>query len=260
MQRMFGYGLTALSLSLMLAGVPLRAGAMTMDASAGERGSTGHPSPQGYLGIDVRDVTDDRVSVLKLKDTHGAEITKVDHDGPAGKMGLRERDVVVQMNGTAIDGQDQMRRLLRELPPGRAITLVISRDGQQMTVNSQMADLTEVERQAWEQHVLVTAFPPTGPQAPATALPSDEASVAGAAGGGNGPVPQTHYSRSFIGTLLMTPSYTGVLLERMSPQLASFFGVGTGWDCWSRRSRTTARPRWQASRPVTWWCGRTRAT
>jgi S1-C subfamily serine protease len=33
---------------------------------------------------------------------------------------------------------------------------------------------------------------------------------------------------SFIGTLLMNPSYTGAMLEKMSSQLATYFGVANG--------------------------------
>ncbi|HEV2620081.1 MAG TPA: hypothetical protein VGU23_09120, partial [Acidobacteriaceae bacterium] len=38
------------------------------------------PAHQGYLGVDVRDVSPEEVLQLKLKDTHGAEIVLVDHD------------------------------------------------------------------------------------------------------------------------------------------------------------------------------------
>ena len=54
-------------------------------------------------------------------------------------MGLHERDVVVQMNGIAIDDEDQIRRMLREYGPGRPVALVISRDGQTLSLQTQMA-------------------------------------------------------------------------------------------------------------------------
>ncbi len=193
-----------------------------------QRGVVVHGTSQSYLGVDVRDVSDDQVAGLKLKEARGAEIIRVDHDGPAGKMGLREHDVVVQMNGTAIEGEEQIRRMLHETPPGKAIVLVISRDGQQLTVNAQMADRNEVERQAWEQHVTSAALQPVAsPQAPATGLPGEDAG-AGVSTGASGAAMTSRYSKSFLGTLLMTPSYTGVVLERISPQLATFFGAATG--------------------------------
>ncbi len=87
-----------------------------------------------YLGIDIDDVTAERVSALKLKEERGVEITRVDQDAPAGKAGLKEHDVILQFNGTRLEGEEQLRRLIRETPSGRRITLDISRDGSPMTV------------------------------------------------------------------------------------------------------------------------------
>src|SRR5258708_40378952 len=75
----------------------------------------GHEA-RGYLGVETRDVSEDQLGVLRLKDARGAEITNLDHDGPACKAGMRMHDVIVQMNGQAIENEDQLRRLLRDMP------------------------------------------------------------------------------------------------------------------------------------------------
>ena len=95
---------------------------------------------RSYLGVDIRDVTTDRMAALKLKDERGVEITMVDADAPAGKAGLREHDVILEFNGTAVESEEQIRRLIREVPPGRTVTLGISRDGAPMKINVQLAD------------------------------------------------------------------------------------------------------------------------
>ena len=196
MKRAVGYGLVLLAASTTAARSALAS--VTGDADGVTTtvtvqffmaGATTH-SAQGYLGVDVRDVNTDQLTTLKLKDTRGAEIVLVDHDAPAGKAGLREHDIVLQMNGQAIDGQDQLRRMLHESPPGKTITLLISRDGQQLTVSAQMANREEVERQAWEQHLTVPE--PTTPPNDAT----DEST------GPSSPAPTFHGGNSFIGTLL----------------------------------------------------------
>ncbi|MGP8258412.1 MAG: PDZ domain-containing protein [Acidobacteriaceae bacterium] len=168
---------------------------------------------QGYLGVDVRDVTEDQLAALKLKEARGAEIVLVDHDAPAGKVGLREHDVILRVNGQAIEGEDQLRRMLRESSPGMQLTLLISRDGQQITVTTQTANRDEVERQAWEQHLTVPEPPPSdsagGDFFPAPATPT----------------PPVRGGNSFLGPTVLNPSYTGAMLETLSAQLAYFFGV-----------------------------------
>src|ERR1700738_1246921 len=82
---------------------------------------------QGYLGIDMRDVSEDQLGALKLKEARGAEITNLDHDGPACKAGMRLRDVILQMNGQVVENEEQLRRMLKGMPGGRSVSFVISR-------------------------------------------------------------------------------------------------------------------------------------
>jgi predicted metalloprotease with PDZ domain len=101
-----------------------------------------------YLGVDIRDVTTDRLGALKLKEERGVEITMVDADAPAGKAGLKEHDVILEFNGTAVESEEQIRRLIREVPPGRTVSLGISRDGAPMKISVQLADHSTVAAQA----------------------------------------------------------------------------------------------------------------
>ena len=162
---------------------------------------------QGYLGVDLRDVTVDQLAALKLKEARGAEILMVDHDAPAGKAGLREHDVLLRINGQILEGEEQTRRMLRESPPGTTIVLLVSRDGQQMTVTTQTANREEVERRAWERHMTVPE-----PGFAATDSLGGDSSATSARG------------NNFYLPTLMSPSYTGAMLETISAQLAEFFG------------------------------------
>src|SRR6185369_10964812 len=88
-------------------------------AWAGESGS--------YLGVDIDEVTSDRVKALKLKEERGVEITMVDQDAPAAKAGLKEHDVITDFNGQRVEGGEQFKRFIRETPAGRTVTLGIVR-------------------------------------------------------------------------------------------------------------------------------------
>jgi membrane-associated protease RseP (regulator of RpoE activity) len=92
-----------------------------------------------YLGVDIANVTSDRLSALKLNKEEGVEVTMVDQDAPAGKAGIKEHDVILTMNGTAIESGAQLRRMIHETPAGRVVTFGISRNGQPLTIKTQLA-------------------------------------------------------------------------------------------------------------------------
>lgn len=215
----------AASLGLLCSGMllasPTAAGRSLPGLGEGQAAIGVQHAGQPYLGIDVRDVPDEEAARLHLHDTHGAEIVRVDHDGPAGKMGLREHDVIVAMNGVVIGDQEQIRHMLRILSPGNQVVLLIDRNGQMLNLTTAMADRGEVERQAWAQHLVAPSA-----QAPSTGLPSGDTQSFTAAS--SDPAPSTRYGKSFLGALHMSPSATGATLEVMGPQLAQFFGVPGG--------------------------------
>ena len=203
--------------------------AAKMRAMRSSGGANGR-SAQGYLGVDVRDLSDDELNQLKIKDVRAAEIVRLDHDGPACKAGVRERDVVLQMDGQPIEGREQFRRLLHDEPAGHVVVLVILRDGQQQTVRATMANREEVEREAWQQHIAVVdpegAATSPAPAAEATNRPSGHA-LGFLHGGSAASEPGTGKSRGFLGTMLGAP-YIGAVVEPIGPQLGEFFGVPSG--------------------------------
>ena len=183
----------------------------------------GHAA-QGYLGIEMRDVSEDQLGTLKLKDARGAEITNLDHDGPACKAGMRMHDVILQMNGQVVENEDQLRRMLRDMAVGRSVSFVISRDGQTQTLAMQMADRKMVGLQAWEQHYSVPAPGPSGSVRGNSFLDSKSANPMST----NATAQKEHRDLLGTETIILSSSFTGAKLEVMGPQLAEFFGATAG--------------------------------
>jgi serine protease Do len=155
-----------------------------------------------YLGVDIADVSAERLDTLKLKEEHGAEITMVDEDAPAGKAGLHEHDVVLSLNGTAIESAAQLRRMIKEIPAGRVVSLGISRDGQPMTIKVQLADRHTT--MAWQPKNYEYKFDmPKIPTMPDFDLPVSVVVV--------------HSS-----------ARSGLMVENITAQLGDFFGVKDG--------------------------------
>jgi serine protease Do len=82
-----------------------------------------------YLGIAVAEVDEERAKALNLKEETGVEITRLEDEGPAAAAGLKVGDVVLEYNDERIDSVEELIRLVRETPPGREITLGVSRAG-----------------------------------------------------------------------------------------------------------------------------------
>jgi S1-C subfamily serine protease len=170
---------------------------------------------QGYLGIEFHDLTDDQASLLKLKSGRAVEVVMVDHDGPAGKAGLRPHDVILSMNGQAVAGAESLRKMIHDAGAGVGIALGVVRGGQQMTVTAQLADRADVERAA-----LARMAVPVAPEEEDAPVESFTESLAAAA-----PTPKPE---SFLEMMLHTTPFTGLAMEAMTPQLGGFFGAPVG--------------------------------
>lgn len=158
-----------------------------------------------YLGVEVTDVTPERVPALKLKEESGVEVTAVDQDAPAGKAGIKEHDVILSINGQKMESEQQLRRTIRETPPGRVITLEISRDGQPLTVKTTLSSRKEQMRVFVNPKIRVAPVPPMPPEAWRFEMPD---------------VPEV--------VMVNRTSRIGAMVENLTPQLADFFGVKNG--------------------------------
>jgi S1-C subfamily serine protease len=182
--------------------------------------SGGQHAP-GYLGIGFQDLNEEQATALHLKLGNGVMVTKVDQDGPAGKSGLRPRDVIVSLNGQLLTGADGLHKMIRDAGPGTDIALMVLRGGQSVGVNVQLALRGDVERAAIER---IGAPDPAPSGVGESAFDRTETVVDPAPAQGavdaRGP--------GFIASMLHMTPFTGVAMETMEPQLAGFFGVPAG--------------------------------
>lgn len=163
---------------------------------------------QGYLGVLVTDVDSDSVQKLRLKDTHGAIITLIDHDAPAGPI-LRVNDVILEVNGQKIQGAEEFGRILKEVRAGQKVTLVLLRDGAQQTVTVQLVDRKAMEQAVWRKMNSDSVIPP-----PPTGM--------GMLSGG-GDAPPSWHLPFFTSSLNV-----GALVEPLTSQMADYLGIASG--------------------------------
>src|SRR6267154_3489345 len=89
-----------------------------------------------WLGVETHEVTADKAKELKLSAERGVVLGKIVPDSPAAKAGLKENDVVTEINGQRVEGAAQFRRMIHEIPAGRSIQLTVWRDGRMQTISA----------------------------------------------------------------------------------------------------------------------------
>lgn len=167
---------------------------------------------RGYLGVGVVDLTDDRVKALKLKDDRGVEVKRVDPSSPAEKAGLKENDVILEVNGKTIEEHEQFQTTIGDLQPGTKVSLTVWREG-----GKQMLSATLVTR----PENFFSFSGPDLPNAPMPAMP---------------PFPQPF---SFPGFSANAPM-VGFEGETLNSQMAQYFGVKQGVLVWQVNAKTPA--------------------
>jgi S1-C subfamily serine protease len=90
--------------------------------------------PTAYLGISTRSVTADLAFQLDLPVDQGALVLATLANGPAADAGIREGDVIVDIDGNAIDAAEDLGRVLDALDPGDVADVrVVSSGGKERT-------------------------------------------------------------------------------------------------------------------------------
>jgi membrane-associated protease RseP (regulator of RpoE activity) len=158
-----------------------------------------------WLGVETHEVTSDKAKELKLTAERGVVLGKIVPDSPAAKAGLKENDVVTEINGQRVEGASQFRRMIHEIPAGRSIQLTVWRDGRTQTISATLGKSEE------RRHVMTRVAPMPGtfafrmPEMPE--IPSME---------WNG------------GMLFGGQPRLGIDAEEISGQLGAFFGAPDG--------------------------------
>ena len=93
-----------------------------------------------WLGVSIADVTSERAKELNMKEETGAEIKAVTPGSPAEEAGLKKGDIILEYQGTRVEGAMQVTRMVRETPPGRTVTLKTLRDGEVRTVRVKVTE------------------------------------------------------------------------------------------------------------------------
>jgi serine protease Do len=160
-----------------------------------------------WLGVETNEVTGEKAKELKLPAEHGVVLGKVMDDSPASKAGLKENDVVTEINGQRVEGASQFHRMIREIPAGRTTQLTVWRDGRSQSVSVTLGK-ADGSRRNWS-YAAPGAFAFHMPEIPELQQ-----------------LPELDFDGGMLG---MTPRpRLGIDAEDLNGQLGTFFGAPEG--------------------------------
>src|SRR5260370_33387452 len=96
-----------------------------------------------WLGVETHEVTAENAKELKRPAERGVVVAGVTKDSPAAKAGLKEKDVITEVNGQRVEGAAQFRRMIHEIPAGRAAQLTVWREGRAQTLSATLGKAEE---------------------------------------------------------------------------------------------------------------------
>ncbi len=187
------------------------------------------------LGVEIRDITPEDMTKLKLAGSNGVVVDVVVKESAAEKAGVKAGDIVVQFDGENVRSAQQFTRLVRETVAGRTVKMAVLRDGKRVELSAAPAmasdtfsvtiddeKMKEMEKQLGEAGEKMQQFrfqrrmpAPDAQRMPMPMPEGDAMQFFGDRGTGN------FFFSTGRGRL-------GVTVQDLTPELAGYFGVKDG--------------------------------
>jgi hypothetical protein len=92
-----------------------------------------------WLGVGADETTDTLAAQLDLKPGEGLVVTYVASNSPAAAAGLRQHDVLVELDGQMLVDPGQLRKLVQMHADGDSVKLTFFRGGKRQTASAKLA-------------------------------------------------------------------------------------------------------------------------
>ena len=162
-----------------------------------------------WLGVESLEISSERAKELKLPAERGVLLERIVPDSPAAKAGLKDNDVITEINGQRVEGAAQFRRMIREIPAGRSVQFTVWRDGRAQTVSVTLGK-SEEHANMWFK---------TAPRAFSFQLPSIEVPEV---------APMLDMDMGGYGVLAGSRPRLGIDAEDLNGQFGAYFGAPDG--------------------------------
>ena len=89
---------------------------------------------RGRIGVGGQDLTPELAKAFNLPTTHGAVVSQVVPGSPAAKAGIKQEDVITEVNGKDLHSFAQLRNTVGLMRVGEKVDLTVLRDGKPRTI------------------------------------------------------------------------------------------------------------------------------
>ncbi|GGK39248.1 trypsin-like peptidase domain-containing protein [Salinarimonas ramus] len=96
---------------------------------------------RGFLGVQVQAVTPEIAEAIGLAAPRGALIAQPQPNTPAAEAGLRSGDVIVAVDGAAVDDHRDLTRRIADIEPGTRVPITIFRKGRETAIDVRIGRL-----------------------------------------------------------------------------------------------------------------------
>jgi serine protease Do len=96
---------------------------------------------RGYLGIVPQDVTPAIAKAFGVKEFTGALVGGVSPDSPAQKAGLKNGDIILELNGKPVADANELRMSISMMAPGTSVNLKVLREGADRNLTATLGEL-----------------------------------------------------------------------------------------------------------------------
>ena len=98
---------------------------------------------RGWLGVRIQTVTEEIAEGLGMAKAGGALVAGVGDDGPAGKAGVEQGDVILRFDGQEVDEMRALPRIVANTAIGKTVKVEVWRKGELTNLEVTIAEMEE---------------------------------------------------------------------------------------------------------------------
>jgi len=106
--------------------------------------STGEVT-RGWLGVGIQDISEEVAEYYGIKEKKGVLVTEVFPGDPADLAGIKPKDIILSVNGKAVESARQLTSMIADISVGDKIQIKINRDGKAKTIDVKIAKREETK-------------------------------------------------------------------------------------------------------------------